>query len=136
MPTARPARRYDSPSSSTDPTASRRTSNDSGGVPPWPGGRGGSRWARRAASQSSTVAGREERGQYAIGDQTSGQASRTRLWSGPRQRPDAPSITDTLIELLGDLTGKAVGRKSLPKLAGGVDCLLDRCSEDQDLRAL
>jgi hypothetical protein len=43
IPTARPARRYDSPSSSTAATASRRTSSGSGGLPPWPGGRGGSR---------------------------------------------------------------------------------------------
>jgi len=32
-PTARPARRYDSPSSSTAATASRRTFSGSGGVP-------------------------------------------------------------------------------------------------------
>src|SRR4029453_16012297 len=37
MPTARPARRYDSPSSRTAATASKRTSRGSGGVPPrWP----------------------------------------------------------------------------------------------------
>jgi hypothetical protein len=48
IPTIRPARRYDSPSSSTAPTASSRTSSDSGRVPPRPGGRGGSRWARQA----------------------------------------------------------------------------------------
>jgi hypothetical protein len=41
---------------------------------PVPGGRDGSRWARRAASQASTAAGSEERGQYDNGDQTSGQA--------------------------------------------------------------
>src|SRR4030095_969392 len=64
MPTIRPARRYDSPSSSTAATASRRTSNDSGRVPPCQGGRGGVRWARRAASQPSTLAGSDERGQY------------------------------------------------------------------------
>jgi hypothetical protein len=74
MPTMRPARRYDSPSSSTAATASKRTSKQSGGVPPWPSGRDGVRWARRAASQASTPAGSDERGQYAIGDQTSGQA--------------------------------------------------------------
>src|SRR4029450_2051482 len=85
-----------SPSRRTAPTASKRTSSGSGGVPPVWGGRGGARWARRQASQASTVAGREERGQYAIGDQTFGQASRTSPWSGPCQRPDAPSITDTL----------------------------------------
>jgi hypothetical protein len=64
MPTILAARRYDSPSSSTAATASKRTSNESGGVPPWPGGRDGSRWARRAASQASTSAGSDERGQY------------------------------------------------------------------------
>src|SRR5215218_5183480 len=64
IPTMRPARRYDSPSSSTAATASRRISSGSGGVPPRPGGAGGARWARRAASQSSTVAGSDERGQY------------------------------------------------------------------------
>jgi hypothetical protein len=74
IPTARPARRYDSPSRMTAATASRRTSNDSSGVPPWPGGRGGSRWARRPASQASTAAGSDERGQYDNGDRTSGQA--------------------------------------------------------------
>jgi hypothetical protein len=45
------------------------------------------------------VEGREERGQYAIGDQTFGQASRTRPWSGPCQRLDALSITDILNDL-------------------------------------
>jgi hypothetical protein len=69
-----PARRYDSPSSSTAATASRRTSSDSGGVPPRSGGRDGSRWARRAASQASTGAGSDERGRYDNGDQTSWQA--------------------------------------------------------------
>jgi hypothetical protein len=44
IPTIRPARRHDSPSSSTAPTASSRTSSVSGRVPPRPGGRGGSRW--------------------------------------------------------------------------------------------
>jgi len=67
IPTARPARRYDNPSKMTAPTASRRTSNGSGGVPPRPGGRGEARWARRAASQASTLAGSEERGQYDTG---------------------------------------------------------------------
>ena len=71
MPTILAARRYDSPSSGTAATASKRTSNESGGVPPWPGGRDGSRWARRAASQASTAAGSDERGQYDNGDQTS-----------------------------------------------------------------
>jgi hypothetical protein len=71
IPTARPARRYDSPSSSTAATASRRTSNASGGVPPRPDGRGGVRWARRPASQASTSTGSDERGQYDNGDQTS-----------------------------------------------------------------
>jgi hypothetical protein len=64
MPTMRPARRYDSPSGSTAATASRRISSGSGGVPPRPGGAGGARWARRAASQPSTVAGSDERGNY------------------------------------------------------------------------
>src|SRR6266540_2149356 len=71
IPTARPARRYDSPSRMTAATASRRTSKGSGGVPPRPGGRGGSRWARRSASQASTSAGSDERGQYDNGDRTS-----------------------------------------------------------------
>jgi hypothetical protein len=72
MATIRPARRYDSPSRSTAATASRRTSNDSGGVPPLPDGRGGIRWARRAASQASTCAGNEERGQYDKGTRPPG----------------------------------------------------------------
>src|SRR6266545_8382337 len=71
IPTARPARRYDSPSRMTAATASRRTSKGSGGVPPRPGGRGGRRWARRSASQASTSAGSDERGQYDNGDRTS-----------------------------------------------------------------
>ncbi len=74
MPTTRAARRYDSPSRTTAATASRRTSSDSGRVPPCPGGRGGARWASRAASQASTWAGSDERGRYANGDQTSWQA--------------------------------------------------------------
>src|SRR6266536_31379 len=37
IPTARPARRYDSPSNTTAATASRRTSSGSGGLPPMPG---------------------------------------------------------------------------------------------------
>src|SRR6266511_1163841 len=74
IPTARPARRYDSPSRITAATASRRTSSDSGGLPPFPGGLGGSRWARRSASQAKACAGSEERGQYDNGDQTSRQA--------------------------------------------------------------
>jgi hypothetical protein len=74
MATMRAARRYGSPSSSSAATASRRTSNDSGGVPPVPGGRDGSRWARRAASQASTAAGSDERGQYDNGGQPSWQA--------------------------------------------------------------
>src|SRR6266508_1619943 len=64
MPTMRPARRYDNPSRMTAPTASRRTSSASGRVPPNPGGRDGVRWARRSASQASTLAGSDERGQY------------------------------------------------------------------------
>src|SRR6266545_6942437 len=71
IPTVRPARRYDSPFSSTAATASRRTSKASGRVPPRPGGRGGIRWARRAASQASTSTGSDDRGQYDNGDQTS-----------------------------------------------------------------
>ena len=64
-PTIRPARRYDSPSNTTAATASKRTSRDSGRVPPRPGWRGGTRWARRPASQVRTLAGSDERGQYA-----------------------------------------------------------------------
>src|SRR5215216_1930941 len=100
MPTARPARRYDSPSSSTAATASRRTSNASGGVPPWPGGRGG---ARRAASQASTCAGSEERGQYDKGTRPPGGRETPCPWSGPRQRPAAQAITDTLIDTRGPM---------------------------------
>jgi DDE superfamily endonuclease len=96
MSTILAARRYDSPSNSTAATASRRTSNDSGGVPPCPDGRGGTRWARRAASQASTAAGSDERGQYDNGDQTSqaGFENPPMVWS--RQRPDARSIRGTL----------------------------------------
>jgi hypothetical protein len=61
IPTMRPARRYDSPSSSTAATASRRTSSDSGGVPPVPGGMapGGQRErpARPAPLRAATNAG-------------------------------------------------------------------------------
>ncbi len=64
IPTMRPARRYDRPSSKTAATASRRTSSGSGRVPPCPGGRGGTRWARRSASQVRALAGSDERGQY------------------------------------------------------------------------
>src|SRR6266545_5810166 len=71
IPTIRPARRYDSPSNTTAATASRRTSRQSGGLPPRPGGRGGSRWARRPASQARTLAGSDDRGQYDNGDRTS-----------------------------------------------------------------
>jgi hypothetical protein len=66
-----PARRYDSPSNTTAATASRRTSRQSGGLPPRPGRRGGSRWARRPASQARTLAGSDDRGQYDNGDRTS-----------------------------------------------------------------
>lgn len=93
----RPARRYDSPSSSTAATASKRASSDSGGVPPWPGGRGGSRWAMRAASQPSTAAATTNVGSMPRGPDLQA-ASRTRPWSGPRQRPGPLSITDTLID--------------------------------------
>src|SRR5215216_3235678 len=106
MPTARPARRYDSPSSSTAATASRRTSNASGGVPPWPGGRGGARWARRAASQASTCAGSEERGQYDKGTRPPGRRETPCPWSGPRQHPAAQAITDTLIQSKGPCGGR------------------------------
>jgi hypothetical protein len=41
-----------------------------------------------------------------------------------------------LIEALSDVTRKAVSGESLPKLAGSLDCVLDRSPEDQDLRAL
>src|SRR6266536_2329224 len=72
IPTARPARRYDSPSRMTAATASKRTSSDSGGVPPCPGGRAGCRWARRSASQARACAGSEERGQYDKGTRPPG----------------------------------------------------------------
>jgi hypothetical protein len=82
IPTARPARRYDSPSRMTAATASRRTSSDSGGVPPWPGGRGGCRWPRRSASQASTAAGSDERGQYAKGTRPPGRREHLAMvWS-------------------------------------------------------
>src|SRR5512132_4204178 len=74
IPTTRAARRYDSPSSTTAATASKRTANASGRLPPCPGGRGGIRWARRPASQANTSTGSDERGQYDKGDQTSWQA--------------------------------------------------------------
>jgi hypothetical protein len=97
MPTIRAARRYDSPSRMTAATASKRTSNDSGGVPPVPGGRAGCRWARRAHSQASTAAGSDERGQYANGDQTSWAGSRHLAYGlVPVNVPGAPTITDTL----------------------------------------
>lgn len=85
IPSARPARRYDNPFSSTAATASRRTSSDGGGVPPCPGGRDGTRWARRPASQASTSAGSDERGPYDHRDQIFMAASRPCLGSGPRQ---------------------------------------------------
>src|SRR6266511_3119807 len=72
IPTARPARRYDSPSRMTAATASRRTSSDSGGVPPCPGRRAGCGWARRSASQARACAGSEERGQYDKGTRPPG----------------------------------------------------------------
>jgi hypothetical protein len=97
MPTARPARRYDSPSSRTAATASRRTSSGSGGVPPRPRGRGGVRWARWLASQASTVAGSDERGHYANGTRPPGRVSTLPMvWS--RQCQGVWSITDTLTE--------------------------------------
>src|SRR5215211_3411158 len=97
IPTTRPARRYDSPSRITAPTASRRTSNDSGGVPPSPGRRDGVRWARRLASQASTSAGSDERGQYDKGTRPPGRRETPCLWSGPRQCQGTQGITDTLI---------------------------------------
>src|SRR5436190_21420704 len=60
----------------TAPTASRRTSNAIGGVPPRPLGRG-ARCASRAASQARTAAGSDERGQYDNEDRTSWTASDT-----------------------------------------------------------
>src|SRR5215217_842871 len=116
MPTARPARRYDSPSSRTAATASRRTSNASGGVPPWPGGRGGARWARRAASQASTCAGSEERGQYDKGTRPPGGRETPCPWSGPRQRPAAQAITDTLttMAVLAVIVAPAVEARDRP----------------------
>src|SRR6266545_8154774 len=56
----------------TAPTASRRISRGSGGVPPRPGGRGGSRWARRLTSQVRTSTGSDERGQYDNGTRPPG----------------------------------------------------------------
>ena len=98
IPTMRPARRYDSPSSSTAATASRRTSSDSGGVPPVLGGRHSSKGASRAASQAITSAGSEERGQYDTGDRTS-LRRREHLAYGLVlvNVRDLWSITDTLI---------------------------------------
>ena len=52
--------------------ASRRTTSGSGGVPPCPGGQGAVRWVRRLASQASTVAGSDERGQDANGTRPPG----------------------------------------------------------------
>jgi hypothetical protein len=98
MSTILAARRYDSPSNSTAATASRRTSNDSGGVPPCPDGRGGTRWARRAASQASTAAGSDERGQCDNGDQTSqaGFENPPMVWSpstsGRTEHPGHPHL--------------------------------------------
>ena len=80
------------PSRMTAPTASRRTSNGSGGVPPRPGGRGGLRWARRRASQASTWAGSHERGQYDNGTRPPGRLQHLPMvWS--RSRLSTPSIT-------------------------------------------
>ena len=53
------------------------------------------------ASQASTVAGSDDRGQYDdTGTRPPGRRETPCRWSGPRQRPDAPSITDTLIDVL------------------------------------
>jgi hypothetical protein len=95
-----PARRYDSPSSSTAPTASSRTSSDSGRVPPRPGGRGGSRWARRQASQAKTSTGNDEPGQYDTGTRPPGRRAKPCLWSGPFLHR-APGITGTLNDVPG-----------------------------------
>jgi hypothetical protein len=113
IPTTRPARRYDSPSNTTAATASRRTSSDSGGVPPWPGGRGGSRWARRSASQASTAAGSEERGQDDKGTRPPGRRETPCRWSGPRQCQDAQGITDTLIQRRGRTFRRTFGPRRL-----------------------
>ena len=69
------------------------------GCRPARAGRGGARWARRAASQSSTMAGSDERGQYydTGPDLLAGFETPCR-WPGPRQCPGTPSITDTLIQ--------------------------------------
>ena len=84
----------------TAPTASSRTSSDSGGFPPWPGERGGSRWARRRASQASTWAGSDERGQYDTGTKPpAGLNTLPMIWS--RQCPGGRSITDALNKLPG-----------------------------------
>jgi len=52
MPTMRPVHRYDGPSSSTTATASRRTSNASGGAPARQGGAGSGGRGGRPASQA------------------------------------------------------------------------------------
>jgi hypothetical protein len=62
IPTIRPARRYDNPSNTTAATASSGPPGQRW-VAADPGGRGGSRWARRLASQAKTSAGSDERGQ-------------------------------------------------------------------------
>ena len=51
--------------------------------------------SRRTWIQAQSV--RDERAQYATGEQTSCQAQVPCLWSALRQRPDVLSITDTLI---------------------------------------
>ena len=73
--TARPA--------ATAPTASKRTSNASGGVPPRPGGRGGSRWASRPVSQASTSTGSDERGLYGKGTRPPGRRENLAYGLGP-----------------------------------------------------
>jgi len=108
--TIRLARRYDSPSRTTAAAASRRTSNESGGVPPCPGGRCGPRSARRWASQASTAAGSDERGQYDKGpDLLAGVSTLPMVW--PRQRQSTRSITDTLNEPVGRDGCRAAGRR-------------------------
>jgi hypothetical protein len=87
----------ESPSSSTAATASRRTSNESGGVPPVPGGRDGSRWARRAASQASASAGSDDRGPYDTGTRPPGRREKLAYGLVPvNVRPHRASRTPSM----------------------------------------
>jgi hypothetical protein len=87
----------------TAATASRRTSRANGRVPPCPDRRGGFRWARRAASQPSTLAGNEERGQYdGIGSDLHGKLEHLAYGLVPVNVRGARSITDTLIWIVLD----------------------------------